>query len=472
VKVVLFDGQELEYVPEMIGEGGMKRAYFTVDRKLVVNLYKDQRSSLDPMRQARLHEIIGSDNPTKDPVHGPYFKDLFCWPVAIIVKPQPGVVTPAYQDDFIFNSGPAEGQPKVGLWFSNQELRQQLPATERGEWKGCLSMCAFLARAIRKMHLSGFAHSDLSSRNVLFSPVNGRAMVVDVDSLVVQNIYPPEVLGTPGYIPPEVLSAPEKVATVDSQQPPTTWADLHALGVLIYESLLFRHPLRGPRILGDTAENDELLIMGEQALFIEDEQDQSNRPAALHPTCDSLGPYLQPLMMRCFQKGLHQPAARPSAVEWEDALCRTEDLLIKCGNHDCPEKWFIYLGDQRPVCPWCGWSLESPILLLDFFTPTRRGHYLPEDHSLVAWNRDDENPIHAWHINSCQLNVEGADQSVQASVRFVDGCWMLTNLMDDVVIRVSGKPLHPGQRMAVADGDQVTISGVEMARLFRVKMIG
>src|SRR5439155_18007282 len=150
--------------------------------------------------------IIGRYNPTTDADTGKYFRDLFCWPTAIVTAPQFGVLAPTYSKNYFFASGPFTGKEKVGKWFSSPKLRRMLPAAERGNWLNYLQLCFQMSRAVRKLHLTGLAHSDLSSNNVLIDPSNGRCAVIDIDSLVVPGMFSPDVLGTPGYIAPEVLA--------------------------------------------------------------------------------------------------------------------------------------------------------------------------------------------------------------------------------------------------------------------------
>uniref|UniRef100_UPI0031191D70 hypothetical protein n=1 Tax=Mesomycoplasma ovipneumoniae TaxID=29562 RepID=UPI0031191D70 len=77
-------------------------------------------------------------------------------------------------------------------------------------------------------------HSDLSSNNVLIDPISGSCAVIDIDSLVVPDLFPPDVAGTKGYIAPEVLES----MNLDFQNParklPSIRTDLFALPVLIY----------------------------------------------------------------------------------------------------------------------------------------------------------------------------------------------------------------------------------------------
>src|SRR5262249_3390183 len=146
------------------------------------------------------------------------------------------------------------------------------------------------------------------------------ATVIDIDSLVVPGLFAPDVLGTPGYIAPEVLATQNLDMNDSRRKLPSNFTDQHALAVLIYEYLLRRHPLRGPKVNGNTAEEDELLSMGTSALFIEHPTDTSNQVPDLSVKYSQLGPYLPPLIERAFVAGLHQPANRPGAHEWENAL--------------------------------------------------------------------------------------------------------------------------------------------------------
>jgi hypothetical protein len=75
---------------------------------------------------------------------------------------------------------------------------------------------------------------------------------------------------------------------------PTQKTDLHALAVLVYQYLLYRHPLRG-RLAGTLAPNDagadEAKLMGSDALFVEHPTDLRNRVNASSPDNADYLPY-------------------------------------------------------------------------------------------------------------------------------------------------------------------------------------
>ncbi len=465
----LRDGRRVPYRPEQIGEVGMKRVFFTADRQSVVCFFKDARLRSDPNRLERLERILGRFNPTTDPQTGKYFAELFCWPTGIVMEPQFGVLAPAYSKNFFFKTGPWQGKEKEGKWFSSPKLRRMLPPEERGDWSHYLQMAVPMARAVRKLHLTGLAHSDLSSRNVLVDPPGGRCAVIDIDSLVVPGVFPPDVLGTPVYIAPEVLATQHLPADDRNRRMPSNLTDLHALAVLLYEYLLRRHPLRGPKVNGQTAEEDELQSMGAKALWIEDRRDPSNH-VDVAVSCRKLGPYLPALFERAFVEGLHQPSERPGADDWESALGRSADLLIPCGNPACEEKGFLYCPKEAPICPWCRWELKTPLPVLELhYVPSgRKGQYRPEGHCVVGYpNR----PLYRWHTHRDVRFAEGVESDVQAVIHQQEGQWVLVNYNLHGMVSPAGNLVERGCGCPLRDGDEVLLTGDEQGRLAVVRMI-
>lgn len=472
----LADGRQVEYLPDVIGEGGMKRVCFTTDRKSVLCFFKDQAQASTPNNLSRLEALLGKWNPTADPVHGKYFGDLFCWPTGIVVRPELGIMTPTYSSNFFFASGQWKGKEKEGKWFSSPKLRKRLPPEERGDWLSYLRLCILMARGVRRMHMGGLAHSDLSCRNVLIDPPGGRCAIIDVDGLVVPGMHPPEVLGTPGYIAPEVIATQHLRFDDPKRSLPCNYTDLHALAVLFYEYLLRRHPLRGKKVNGKPDKNgivdpgeDERLSMGEKALFIENPNDRSNPPTdPLKVVCPALGPYLYKLFLKSFVDGLHNAQARPAAAAWEDGLCKTADLVIPCGNSACEEKWFVYQEGQKVQCPWCGWKLTMRLPVLEFHYAPRQGQYRPEGHCLVSWHK---RALHKWHIVTGVKPVEGVDREQQAIVLFHQNQWLLVNNHLDSLISPAGNPVPRGQACPLREGDEILLSKDERGRLVEVKFI-
>src|SRR5262245_28098927 len=133
-KATLKNGSTVEFYTDMIGDGAMKEVYFTRDKRSVVCFYKDAKAGTDPNRLKRLDMILGKNNPTLGKGQGGaansdteagYFRDLFCWPTAIITAPRYGILCPAYPTTYFFESGPdfIKGKEKNGMRFIGDRNR-------------------------------------------------------------------------------------------------------------------------------------------------------------------------------------------------------------------------------------------------------------------------------------------------------------------------------------------------------------
>lgn len=469
LRATLENGGSIEYLAEQAGEGSMKTVHFTPDRSSVVCFFKEKSATHDPERRRRLQAIVGRYNPTMDPATGAYWRDLFCWPTAVVTRPGLGVVAPAYAANFLFASGPFRGKEKQAAWFIRPKLRRLIPVEERGSFLSYLQISILVARAVRRMHAAGLAHSDLSNRNVLLDPRGGRAAIIDIDSLVVPQTFPPDVLGTPGYIAPEVL-ATQHLPLGDARRVlPSRTTDQHALPVLIYEYLLGRHPLRGPRVNStESAEEDERLSMGEKALWVEDPHDRGNRLRDGFVPCTALGPLLAPLFERAFVQGLRAPGQRPGADEWERALVRTADLLMRCGSAGCAHQWFVYDGSTSPRCPGCGWAFRGTLPLLNFYRESRPGQYVSDWHRLVVWQ---DQRLFRWHVYANHFAGESADRTPLGYFTRHQGEWLLVNQNAAAMQVVGGDPVAPGTPVALRDGMQIRLSREPGGRLAVVQLL-
>ncbi len=480
-KITTTTGEIIEYVDDIIGAGGMKDVYFTPDKKNVVAFY---RKPLDYNSKERLENIIGKYNPTTDPSIGLFWEDLYCWPKKIVINGDKcGIVAPAYKKHFFFEAGFNKTKEKNGRWFSSPKLRKMLDPTERGNWNSYLRIAILVSRAVGRMHAAGLAHSDLSYNNVLIDPKGGHAAIIDIDSLVVPDKYPPEVLGTPDFIAPEVLQNLKYPFKDKRRIYPSIRTDRYALAVLIYMYLLCRHPLRGGKNHDLDPAIDERLMMGEKALFIEHPADKSNRPKekppAYMPWIDVekipytiCGPYLKELFDKVFIDGLHNPNNRPYAGAWEEALIKTVDLLQPCKGPSCEQKWFVFDNRLKPRCPFCGWEFKGQLPILNLYSMRKKGNYGPDNHRLMVYHNQY---LYPWHANRKIIPNEKLSQSDKKPVGYFvlhNGKWVLVNQnlpnMKDIT---ENKAVPNNSMVELKDGKQILLSNEEGGRLILVQML-
>lgn len=463
----------------------MKDVYFTEDKSRVAAFF---RKPLDPNSRERLENITGIyREKIFDAATGDYWKKLFCWPTDIVEwNGRTGIISPAYEKNFFFCDGPFKGREKEGKWFASAKLRNKfLRPEDKGTWLSQLQVCLNMARAVRRLHAAGLAHSDLSYKNVLVDPTTGRACIIDIDGLVVPGKFPPDVVGTPDFIAPEVMATRSLPLGDPGKYLPRISTDRHALAVLIYMNLLFRHPLRGSRVHDLDSTRDEELTMGEKALFIEHPGDKSNRPKLDQLDASELpqrnveampyticGPYLKALFDRAFIEGLHSPDLRPTAADWETALLKTLDLLQPCSNDNCKARWFPFDNTLRPKCPFCGTSFHGQLPVLNLYYSPKQGVFKPENHRLMVY---DKQSLYSWH---CDRNItpnekiSKEDKKPVADFHFHNNKWILINRrLPDMWDKTDNKKIEPGQAVELTDNRRILLSTKNGGRLIIVQLV-
>jgi serine/threonine protein kinase len=479
------DGSTVEFVDEIIGSGGMKDVYFSPDKSYVVAVF---RGSVDANAKDRLMHITGVYRERIfNQIGGEYWKNLFCWPDKTVVwNGKTGLVCSTYQKYFFFSGGRFKGKEKEGKWFASAKLRNRfLEASEKGTWLTHFHMCIQIARAVRRLHAAGLAHSDLSYKNVLVDPESGRAAIIDIDGLVVPGKFPPDVVGTPDFIAPEVMVTRSLKLNDPDKKLPGIMTDRHALAVLIYMYLLYRHPLRGGKVHDLDPTKDEELTMGAKALFIEHPIDKSNRPKinqlskAELPQGDITkrpyiicGPYLKELFDRAFIEGLHNPSKRPSASDWETALVKTTDLMQPCSNPNCEARWFVFDNTTHPRCPFCGQAFHGQLPILNLYYSPKKGVFKPENYRLMVYNQQS---LYLWHANRFIIpneKTQTEDKYPVGDFHFINGRWILINRrLPNMYDKDSDQKIEINQYVELIEGKKILLDTSDGGRLIVVQIV-
>lgn len=494
VKSIL-NGATYQYIDD--GEpksGTAKNVYFSPDRKYVVAIFKEkqdfnQKERLKKITSDYLYRIKNNEG-------GDYYlNEIYRWPTDVIeVNGNTGIIVPVYNSKFFFKKGYAnqdliKGEEKNGKWFAgatfrNKQFPLSLDQSELGKWLNYFQVCVNLSRGVKKMHQMGLSHSDLSYNNVLVDPTTGAACMIDLDGLVVPGLFPAEVIGTADFIAPEVLATKHLSKTDPNRKLPNRLTDLHALACLVYMYLLHRHPLKGGKVHDLDTEKDDLLSMGEKALFIEHPTDKSNRIkidqvkkwdkywADINQLPYTItGPYLKILFDRAFMDGLHNPMQRPTANEWEEALLKTTDLIQPCSNLLCEQKWYVFDNTNTPKCPFCGTKHQGTLPILDLYYQFKPTVWKPENHRLMVYNNQY---LFQWHVNRNILRNEKLTTEQKVPVgyfTFYNNKWVFVNQkltsLKDVT---EGKEIGINEMVELTDGKKLLLSKEDGGRLVLITM--
>ena len=140
----------------------------------------------------------------------------------------------------IFDVGENAGLPYVALELLEGGSLDERLADKAQPEADSARLVATLARAIHVAHQAGIIHRDLKPSNVLFS-ADGTPKITDfglAKRLKEEgHTESGQVMGSPGYIPPEQAEGRAKEAT------PAT--DVYALGAILYEMLTGQVPFKG-----------------------------------------------------------------------------------------------------------------------------------------------------------------------------------------------------------------------------------
>jgi eukaryotic-like serine/threonine-protein kinase len=197
----------------------------------------------------------------------------------------------------IYEIGEAEGLPFFALeYLEGGSLHDRLDGTPQPA-RPATELLVTLARAVQHAHQHGIVHRDLKPGNVLFG-ADGTLKVADfglakrLEETAGGQTQVGQVMGSPHYM------APEQAQGQSRDVGPA--ADVYALGVILYEMLTGRVPLKGTTV----AETLRLVI---EADPVPPQRLQPGVPRDLETIC-----------LKCLRK---EPAAR-----YESAAALAEDL--------------------------------------------------------------------------------------------------------------------------------------------------
>lgn len=359
--------------PKPNAEGKTAYIFFTADDQFAVKIYKnpavDDRKRLETVLS--LTKNLGDDG------------NYGVWPLALVTeinnKPCTGIISRKVPhkklDNFAF-----------APYFALQQFKQGYT------WLNFLKIARSIAIATRSIHDRGAAHGDISLNNILGDMKMGEARMIDLDGIVVKGFLPPQVLGTPGFIAPELYNelTEQRVAAREGkfyrrQLDPSIDSDKHSLAVIILWVLLFRNVMQ-PVVCYDEEDPvlDDALGYGKFACFSEHPRDKRNYFPRIgasfltggFPSYRNLTPHLQYLTEQALIDGLHNPNKRPPAREWERALAEAYDVLYRCRKCKQSILYPYWVEPALRICPFCNARIAPPYPVVLQLLEGNRGQFM------------------------------------------------------------------------------------------------
>lgn len=185
-----------------------------------------------------------------------------------------------------------------------------------------------LTKGYRNLHAQGAKYQDISFGNLFFNPDNGDVLICDNDNVSYGSSKPGGVLGTPGFMAPEIVRGEKR---------PSRDTDRYSLAVLLFYLFMVNHPLEGKQEASikcmDMAARVKLY--GTDPIFIFDPDNKTNRPVpGIHDNANIYWPLypekLRELFTKSFTVGLNTPSKRVTEPEWMNLFANMMSGMTKC----------------------------------------------------------------------------------------------------------------------------------------------
>lgn len=221
-----------------------------------------------------------------------------------------------------------KGVPSSTAWY-----------TSGGGLRRRLRLLARAGDVLAALHGKALVYSDPSPDNIFVSqsPDGHEVRLIDADNLHLRSTPGVRSVFTPGYGAPELVLC---------ETGPDSLTDVHAFGVLAFQTLSLAHPLIGDAVADGEPEREEEALSG-CLPWIDSPQDTSNRSTTGIPRDIVLSKRLRELSQMTFGEGLRDRMKRPGIGEWTERLHAAADATIVCPG--CRGSFYL----TEAACPWC-----------------------------------------------------------------------------------------------------------------------
>lgn len=213
--------------------------------------------------------------------------------------------------------------------------------------RGIVDISMKILLAFRILHSSGYCYHNLNDATILININTCDVLILGAEHITL-NGFDFGVVDSPRYAAPEI--------NINSKHPQDIYTTRHSLYVILFMLLFRAHPLEGQKTFNTSFDNN---IYGEDAVFIADPDDDSNRPDEVIQKhfilmWNIIPDYVREEFVCAFRKlTLKNERRRPFEVEFLRAFARFRSSILtcECGNE-------IVNNKSELICGNCGMQLQ------------------------------------------------------------------------------------------------------------------
>lgn len=227
-----------------------------------------------------------------------------------------------------------------------------------------------LFQALYTIHHHGLIFTDLSPNNILIHEDENQIVFIDTDNIRKRTDSYLSVLGTPGYMAPEIYRKPDESLAQKYKIDPkllsnsgriTVDSDIFSAAVIAFQLLTLWHPFIGDEIEAGTPE-DEQLALEIQTDYIFKPGTTNTSTYALVPYFEELTtPQIRKLFERTFVEGKELPSLRPTDEDFLEAFQNALDMIVECPSCGHSRIYHPSIANQ---CIGCGKNFEKQMMLV------------------------------------------------------------------------------------------------------------
>lgn len=272
--------------------------------------------------------------------------------------------------------------------------------------------------ALRKIHLAGLIFTDLSPNNIMVHKTQNQIVFIDTDNMRKRTDSYLSVLGTPGYMAPEVYRKPDMVFAEKNNIDPkilsnsgriTTESDIFSAAVIAFQLLTLWHPFIGDVIEEGTADDETRALEIKTDYIFKAGTSNTSTYALVPKFVDLTTPEIRNMFERTFDTGKESPSLRPTAEEFHEAFQNALDMIVECPSCGFSK---IYAPDEINHCVGCGriFDKQTILVIYNVLSELERdevinniGDYSQYDISLENLLVDGKTPINYMEISRIVL---------------------------------------------------------------------